>query len=406
MAKEIALIRHGETDANAAGVWQGTSDSPLTAAGERQVELLSERLASEPHDLLVSSDLGRAVGTARALGDPEIDSRWRELHLGDWEGLSREEITARDSDLEASLGSGRDIAFGGGEKVSEMIDRLLEAFSGLVDRLDDGERALVVGHGGALLTLISVLLGVDTRGRVLRLSNTGLTRVHIDDPDPAVAVFNDTTHLPGDPVRAEEGSTHVVLVRHGETVANREGRWQGHTDGELTPRGIEQARALAARMPRLEALYASPLARALETARLLADGNGVVPREEHDLAELSFGAWDLMTTTEIAAVDPNGFAEIAAGNDVARGGTGETFATVAERVGGAIDDLAVRHRGKTIGVVSHGAATRAYVTRILGLEFAKRRRLALLHNTAMARVVYGARGPALAAWNLTPHLRP
>jgi broad specificity phosphatase PhoE len=71
----------------------------------------------------------------------------------------------------------------------------------------------------------------------------------------------------------------------------------------------------------------------------------------------------------------------------------------------AVGGLASRHEGKTIGVVSHGAATRAYATGVLGLDFSQRLRLGLLHNTAMARVVYGPRGPAMASWNLTPHLR-
>lgn len=405
MAVEITLIRHAETDANAAGVWQGTSDSPLTSAGERQVERLAERVASERYDLMLASDLGRAVTTARALGDFEVDSRWRELHLGDWEGLSREEIVRSDPDLEASLGSGEDIAFGGGERVSEMISRLDDAFSDLVGRLDDGQRALVVGHGGALLTLVSVLLGVDTRGKILRLGNTGVTTIRVDGDGNQVAAFNDTTHLPGDPVRADEGSTHIFLIRHGETEANREGRWQGRTNGVLTATGIDQARALASRLTHLDALYSSPSTRALDTARYVADGRGVAPVEEADLQELSFGAWDGQTPAEISAADPATMAQLAAGVDVPRGGSGETFSGAAERMARVLADIANRHPGRTVGVVSHGGATRAYAARVLGLAFPQRRKLALLRNTGTARFAYGSRGPALAAWNLAPHLR-
>jgi broad specificity phosphatase PhoE len=386
-------------------VWQGTSDSPLTGAGRHQVRLLAERFAGDPFDLVVGSHLERALTTADALGGAEPDERWRELHLGAWEGMSQAEIAEREPTLADSFRGGADIAFGGGEKVSEMVTRLLEAFEDLVGRLDDGQRAAVVGHGGALLTLIEVLLGSGARSRLVRLTNTGLTTFRVERDGNQMTVFNDTTHLPGDPVRAEEGSTHVVLARHGQTVANIEGRWQGRTGGELTERGALQARALGSRFPAVDALYSSPLGRALDTARMLNDGRAAAVHEEEGLQELSFGSWEMMTTDEIAGLDSPLFADLVSGVDVRRGGDGETFAELRDRVSATVDRLAQRHSGGTIGVVSHGAATRAYATGVLGLDFSERGRLGLLHNTAMARVVFGERGPAIASWNLTPHLK-
>ncbi len=69
----------------------------------------------------------------------------------------------------------------------------------------------------------------------------------------------------------------ILLARHGETDWNRERRWQGHTDRPLTPRGREQARALAKRLDRvrLEAVYASDLTRARETAVAVAERQGL-----------------------------------------------------------------------------------------------------------------------------------
>lgn len=404
MAIEITLVRHGETAANAAGVWQGILDSALTGVGRAQVERLSARFAASQFDLVVTSNLGRARETSHGLGPAEVDDRWRELHVGSWEGLSMHEIIERDPDVMAALDAGEDVAFGGGEKVSEAIARVRAAFHDLAGRLDDGQRALVVSHGGVLLTLIGVLLGVETRGRMLRLTNTSITTIRLDDGHHEVSVFNDTTHLPGVPVRAEEGATHVMLARHGETVANTQGRWQGQSGGSLTPQGVEQARRLAAFFPAVSVLYSSPLARALETARLVADGSGIVLRQETDLQELAFGSWEMMTTAEIEASDPSGLADLRAGTDVARGGSGETFGALRDRVARVIGEIVQRHAGKTIGVVSHGAATRAYATGILGLDFPGRRLLGLLENAAMARVVYGPTGPAIASWNLTPHL--
>ena len=405
MAVEITLIRHGETEANAAGVWQGTSDSRLTRAGRAQVEHLGERYRPSPFDLVLASHLGRAHETAGALGRVETDVRWRELDLGSWEGKTVAEIEATDPAALAALGSGEDVAFGGGERVSEMVERLEDALSHLATRLDSGERAAVVSHGGALLTLMSHMLGVDTRGKLLRLTNTSVSKVRVEGGVPAqLSVFNDSTHLPGAPVRAEQGATHVVLARHGETLANVEGRWQGQSQGELTANGQDQARKLGARFPEVKAMFSSPLRRAADTAGLIAQSTGVTSRPVTDLQELGFGKWEMMTVDEIAVLDPDRLREVGSGLDVVRGETGETFGGLRDRVTAAVSRLAGRYPGETIGVVSHGAATRALATGILGLTFAERRRIGLLDNAAIARVVFGTRGPALAAWNLTAHL--
>lgn len=405
MAAEITFVRHGETEANAAGVWQGTSDSPLTDAGKRQVALLGERLRGRRFDVVVSSGLGRARASAEAVTAAEVDDRWRELHLGSWEGLTQREIIDRDPDTAASLGSGEDVAFGGGERVSEMIERLTQAYRDLAGRLGDGDRALVISHGGALLTLIGVLLGTDTRGRILRLTNTGLTTFrHSDAGEDQLLAFNDSSHLPGAPVRAEEGSTHVIAARHGETVANLERRWQGRTGGELTDRGRDQARRLASVFPAVDVLYTSPLARARDTAAFVADRHRLDPIDHPGLQELGFGSWETRTADEIAIEDPERWARLVAGEDVRRGGTGETFAQLQQRVDATVRDLTVRHQGKSVGFISHGAATRALATRIIGLGFAERRRIALLSNASLARFAYGERGPALAAWNVRSHL--
>ena len=406
MAVEITLVRHAETTANAGGIWQGRSDSPLTDLGAGQVTRLAKRLAThEPFDLMVTSPLGRARTTADALGVAESDERWSELDIGSWEGLTEDEILERDGEVGAVFGSGEDVAFRGGEKVSDMVVRLTEALRGVTQRLDDGQRGLVVGHGGALLTLIGALFGVDSRGHLGRLTNTGITTIRFEGDDPRVLVFNDASHLPGAPVRAEAGATHVVLARHGQTIANTEGRWQGQTGGTLTALGIEQANRLGSAFPDVDVLYSSPLDRALHTARLVAEATGVAAQPEEDLKELGFGRWEMMTRAEIEIADPLLWKEFVAGVDAVRGGTGETFAGVRDRVAHSIGNLADKHRGQTIGVVSHGGATRAYATGILGLEFSQRSRLGLLNNTGMARVVYGRNRPMLANWNLTPHLR-
>ncbi|SHI45660.1 Histidine phosphatase superfamily (branch 1) [Desulfofundulus thermosubterraneus DSM 16057] len=96
-------------------------------------------------------------------------------------------------------------------------------------------------------------------------------------------------------------SCRIYLVRHGETIWNAELRFQGHSDTALSPRGLEQARALARRLrgENFSAFYASDLQRALNTARILAEPHGlpVVPLKA--LREINFGAWEGLTVAEI-----------------------------------------------------------------------------------------------------------
>jgi probable phosphoglycerate mutase len=402
---EITLVRHGETTANVAGVWQGWSNAGFSPRGREQVKRLAARISTSPYDLVVSSDLGRAMATAGTLGvDVESDQRWRELNLGDWEGKTRDEVLAAIPDLETALERNDDVSFGGGERLSEMVGRVTAAFHDLAARLDDGQRALVVTHGGAIFGLTSALLGTSTRGRLLRLTNTSLTTWRLNSSGNQMAVYNDATHLPGAVVRAEPDASHVYLIRHGETEANVDHRWQGHEDGILTHEGREQAHRLALVLPDLDALYSSPLGRARDTAVILATTNGWVVETVDAVKEIGFGSWENRSRDEIGAMDPDGLAAIDRGEDSRRGGTGETYGEVRSRMVDAVEKLAARHPGGSIGIVSHGGAMRAFGTVVLGLDFATRHRLPVAGNTSIAHFVYGRRGPALAGWNLTPHL--
>ncbi len=147
MATTILLARHGETDWNREGRFQGHADPPLNDAGRAQARELAERLASTRFDAVYSSDLARAHETAEILAAshavPVIaDTGLREVDVGSWSGLTRSEISERFPDAEHHDGETRE----------EHLARVLSA----VERIalaHPGQRLLIVSHGGSLRAL-------------------------------------------------------------------------------------------------------------------------------------------------------------------------------------------------------------------------------------------------------------
>jgi probable phosphoglycerate mutase len=139
----VWLVRHGETDWNAAGRFQGWTDVPLNETGRKQADRLRESLGSHDFDGVWSSDLARAVETARiAVGEPTTDSRLREMDFGDIEGAIWNEL---DETLRAGLKEFDSFRSPGGESAAEFVERVF----GFLDGLTPG-RHVVFAHGGVI----------------------------------------------------------------------------------------------------------------------------------------------------------------------------------------------------------------------------------------------------------------
>ncbi len=152
--------------------------------------------------------------------------------------------------------------------------------------------------------------------------------------------------------------THLVLVRHGQTNWNREGRYQGQADPPLNEAGRQQARALAAQLAgrSFEAIYSSDLQRARETAGILAQTFRLSISLDPRLREVSLGEWEGQLGHDIAAAYPEAWEERRRDPVYARPPGGETVAEVAARVWAATDDIARSHPHSSVLIVSHGLA--------------------------------------------------
>jgi probable phosphoglycerate mutase len=150
--------------------------------------------------------------------------------------------------------------------------------------------------------------------------------------------------------------TELVLIRHGETDMNRELRFQGHVDVSLNATGLEQARRLAARMAgeRADALYASDLLRAQQTARPIASGLALQAVPETGLREQNFGRVDGMKVDDIKARHPGAWEGWLRFEEHYAMPEGESAHQFHQRVMEAVHRLVAAHQGGKLVVVTHG----------------------------------------------------
>jgi broad specificity phosphatase PhoE len=161
MAMTIVLVRHGETDWNREHRFQGHADTPLNEAGRAQAAELAEILARESLSAVYTSPLRRASETAAIVATRlELDVRpleaLREIHVGDWEGLTVDEVKER---YPESASANWHAGWPGGETYDELGARVLPALLGLAD-VHPGERILAVTHAGPVRAALAAAMGL------------------------------------------------------------------------------------------------------------------------------------------------------------------------------------------------------------------------------------------------------
>src|SRR5213082_2452981 len=162
----------------------------------------------------------------------------------------------------------------------------------------------------------------------------------------------------------------IFMVRHGATVLTKEDRFAGATDVELSDEGREQVRRLAIRLAgeNIVAIYASPMGRTVETARILAEPHGLEVQTRDGLREISHGRWEQMTRKEVEAAfpeesaawekDPYTFAPVG----------GESGLAVTARALPVLMDIVREHSAEDVLIVSHKATIRLLLSSLLGFD--------------------------------------
>lgn len=198
---QFIIVRHGQTQWNHRGIRQGHLDSDLTARGIAQAKALGIRLAREHFTTLYSSDLGRAVHTARIIAastghEIVTDARLRERHLGIFQGLDGDQIRAKypeEHRLHRTVGP--DYVIPEGESVRQQVARNVAYLTGIATT-HVGQSIVVVTHGGVLSGLFRYTFSIPFDApRRFEFTNAGLNVFNYQQGNWFLQTWGDTSHL-------------------------------------------------------------------------------------------------------------------------------------------------------------------------------------------------------------------
>ena len=197
----LLLVRHGLTDHNVNRRVAGHTDIDLNEEGFRQVEKLNKRLAGETIDAVYSSDLQRAVDTARgAVSGRDIEivmcHELREMNFGDAEEMSFAELNKRYPDLARSvMNIDTGLSFPGGEAFIDLVERV-RVFLKNLEQYNEDQTVLIVSHGATLKVIVCELLGIDSNHWYqMGIDNASLSQINTYGHRTILDSLNETSYL-------------------------------------------------------------------------------------------------------------------------------------------------------------------------------------------------------------------
>src|SRR5215210_4738082 len=207
--QELLLVRHGQSTANAKGIWQGQMEFPLSERGRVQASLAGRSLSGQPFEGLYSSPLSRAFETAEIIrdrtefaGEVVPFDGLSERRGGILEGHSWVEQEQQNPELVKkflAIPEEERWELVGAETDEEVIARFEEALSSIRALHPDGSRIVVVSHGGVMRAFLMKLFGPKILPGTQRAANASITRMQWGDTRPRLLEVASTAHLTEDP---------------------------------------------------------------------------------------------------------------------------------------------------------------------------------------------------------------
>ncbi|WP_231605373.1 histidine phosphatase family protein [Synechococcus sp. CBW1006] len=434
MSLRLVLVRHGLSTFNTEHRIQGRDDlSSLTAEGHEQARRTGEALRDLPLAAAYCSPLSRARDTARELLQAQGTSLQAtandgllEIDLTPWTGLLRSELRQTFPEEERRWREAPEtLEFSrpDGSCYRPLEELMVQSRDWLNGLLRDHAEAvtsaststvLVVAHNGILRCLLLTLLGLPAREfRRLRLDNASVSVLNLSgsasDPEVQIESLNGTVHL-GRGLPAKGDGPRLLLVRHGETDWNRQGRFQGQIDIPLNANGLAQAQAARSFLAdqSLQRAYTSSMSRPRRTAEVILEDHPGVPLTSTDgLVEIGHGLWEGCLEAEIAERWPQLLADWKRAPETVLMPEGETIQHVSDRSLHTWDVIAASlDHEETALVVAHDAVNKTILCGLLGLRPADI--WAIKQGNGGVTVIdypHGvAAGAVVSCLNLTAHL--
>ncbi|HXY73915.1 MAG TPA: histidine phosphatase family protein [Dehalococcoidales bacterium] len=197
----------------------------------------------------------------------------------------------------------------------------------------------------------------------------------------------------------------LILVRHGETAWNVKEVFRGQSDIALNEVGMRQAQALSEYLAnrKIEAIYCSPMARAVKTAEAVAARHNLQAMPVPELIDMNFGEWEGKEVTEVRKNYPDLFSKWTAHPDQVRVPRGDTLEDVAVRAKAFVENTAKKHQG-TVVLVSHRIVHMILILKMLGLDIGQVWKIRM-DTAAMTTFTLGVNGFCLCEHNNTCYLQ-
>ena len=393
MVLRLVLVRHGLSSFNKKKLIQGRTDnSILTKDGYLQAEAAGKILKTLNFNQIYSSPLIRAAETAKTIErcfeknfNIRYDQDLLEVDLDQWSGLTIDEIKNKYKDsYKIWKNNPEDLILKRQDKstYNPIKDLFLQANNFLENIKTkylgtEDQNILIIAHNAILRCLILDLVKRPKKGfRKIKLDNASISIINIFDDNnflnTQIECLNQTSHL-NQNIPPQIGDSRIILVRHGETDWNKEGRFQGQIDIPLNKKGKEQAGKASEYLKSVifNKAFSSSMKRPYETAKIiLGETNNIKINKINNLIEISHGLWEGKLEEEIKMTWPKMLKDWQTKPELVKMPEGESIKEVSERSIKALEIICnSQNKGDISLVVAHDAVNKTLICNILGLDY-------------------------------------
>ena len=391
MTLRLIFVRHGLSSFNKEGRIQGRNDlSTLTKEGQLQAEAAGKTISSIPVDAIYSSPLKRASETTKIIIKQLKDDlqatytdELLEVDLGPWSGLTKNELKDHfPEELSVWQQTPKELTINreDGTKFQPIKELLHQAENFLKNlfnsHLGSNKTIVIVAHNAILRCLILKLINEPSKGFTrLKLDNSSISICNVTfndwrDRQVQIQCLNNIAHLyPSIPQKSSK--KRIILVRHGETDWNKQGRFQGQIDIPLNKNGKAQAKAASEFLKTtvIKKAFSSSLSRPKETAQIILNEHpGIEISVKDNLKEIGHGKWEGKLESEIKSDWPDLLKKWKISPEKVQMPEGENIKEVSARsITGWHEICKDLKNDETALVVAHDAVNKTILCHLLGL---------------------------------------